>query len=621
MPAPITYPFDPTGALLSNKIVGEQQVITAANFRDYHFLVPKLAPFFAESLVVQFRATDNSVRTLVEGVDYYITHQFIAASRACAKPVYGSISLLDTQLAGVVTLGYQTLGGIWTQDDQAIAEILADQLNNPRITAWDVVVDMPVSFPVIDHEWDLVDLVGASEVVEALDGIGDALRATGEGGLAAHVANKDNPHETTKAHVGLALVQNYGVATAPDAIAGTSGVLYMTPLMTMAVLNNRIIGPFNLHAADTNNPHATTAAQVGAYSKVQADLLYDDKVGRSEVAYDTARVDGKTPTEYRDWVLLGTAANSLKFNGQTYLQAKTDILTGTAANSDKLENKTLQQIKDEISSGGLGNAALFDGKTYAQAKTDILSGSISNANAVYGYSFVQLQEQILMGQAADALTVYGLTQSELTDYMREEVGGWETLSTEQAEHAYNITPTASPNRWIKIATLTGLNVDAVATALLSNPTWLVSGAQAQSGTNLEAEHHDCAYLVRLSVTKSDGPGVSSVFGRTHATALGEVDFGLRFGTTYAGGVLDVWMMTPGVYRGFTVTQITKGIDNLTNTDTPEVAVDVIPSGIVYGDFGQVARMSDIASVRSDVEAALDALTVAFNALRDQVNGV
>jgi hypothetical protein len=171
----VTYPFDPTGKLLSNKVTGEQQVITAMNYRDYHFIVPKMAPYFADSLKVSYRSLTNETRYLVEGVDYYATNEFIAASRACATRIFGSISFLNLQLAGVVTLEYQTLGGIWNINDIKLAELLADRLHNPRTTSWDVIVDMPVTFPPIDHQWDLVDLVGAKEVVHSLDRIAVAI--------------------------------------------------------------------------------------------------------------------------------------------------------------------------------------------------------------------------------------------------------------------------------------------------------------------------------------------------------------------------------------------------------------------------------------------------------------
>lgn len=172
----ITYPFDPTGVLVSNKITNEQQILTVSTYDDYHFLVPTFAPYFSNSMVIKYTSTSGQTKTLVEGIDYYCTHWFIAASRGCSANIYGSVSFLDLSLAGVISWTYQTIGGVWTVDHVAIAQILADRLHNPRITAWDVVVDLPVSFPPIAHAWDVVDLVGASAIVTGLAGIESIIR-------------------------------------------------------------------------------------------------------------------------------------------------------------------------------------------------------------------------------------------------------------------------------------------------------------------------------------------------------------------------------------------------------------------------------------------------------------
>ena len=195
------YPFDPSGTLISNKIINEQQIITVANYRDYHFIVPNLSPYFSNSLKVTYKSLANEIRILVEGIDYYCTHWFISASRACSSPIYGSISFLDLQLSGTISLQYQTLGGIWVIDQVAVANILADRLHNPRITSWDVVTDQPISFPIIDHIWDLADLVGAKDIVSELTSIELAIRQSQINGFAAHTA-ASNPHHTTANEVG-----------------------------------------------------------------------------------------------------------------------------------------------------------------------------------------------------------------------------------------------------------------------------------------------------------------------------------------------------------------------------------------------------------------------------------
>lgn len=48
--------------------------------------------------------------------------------------------------------------------------------------------------------------------------------------LIAHINNKTNPHAVTKSQVGLGSVENYGIASAAEAKAGTSNAKYVTPV-------------------------------------------------------------------------------------------------------------------------------------------------------------------------------------------------------------------------------------------------------------------------------------------------------------------------------------------------------------------------------------------------------
>jgi hypothetical protein len=172
---PVTYPFDPTGTLASNLITGEQQILKLPTFENFHFLVPNLAPYFASTLQVSIKLLDGTVQPLNEGIDYYCTNLFKAASMACEKPIYGSVSFLDLSLSGIVTFNYQTIGGNWTLNQQQIAQIISNVLQNPRVTYWDQVTEYPALFPPLAHAFDLVDLTGAAELYTALMAIEAAI--------------------------------------------------------------------------------------------------------------------------------------------------------------------------------------------------------------------------------------------------------------------------------------------------------------------------------------------------------------------------------------------------------------------------------------------------------------
>lgn len=171
--AELTYPLDPTGSSATNRITDELHVLSPPSWADFYFIVPKLAPYFRESLTITNVSTGE---LLIEGVDWLPTHHFISASRGTYKPVYGSISFLDKTFSGVVKLSYNTLGGKWIMDSENILALLTNIATNPRITTWEQVLDNPgVGFPTIPHAWNTTDMIGMSEVKDAVVGVGTAI--------------------------------------------------------------------------------------------------------------------------------------------------------------------------------------------------------------------------------------------------------------------------------------------------------------------------------------------------------------------------------------------------------------------------------------------------------------
>lgn len=218
MPTP--YALDPTGISLANKITNELHALPGGTPPTYKFIVPVYAPFFAEGLIVSYTSLANETSTLVEGQDYYLTHWFIGASRACAKPIYGSITILNQNLAGTLKLTYQTLGGEWTLESSQITAILADMLHNPRVTAWEEVTGYPAVFPPVDHEWNLADMVGMSQIGDKLDAIANAIVQNYINGFGAHQL-ATNPHGITPAMIGTMTTAE--IVAAINAAAGGGG--------------------------------------------------------------------------------------------------------------------------------------------------------------------------------------------------------------------------------------------------------------------------------------------------------------------------------------------------------------------------------------------------------------
>lgn len=81
--------------------------------------------------------------------------------------------------------------------------------------------------------------------------------------LTAHLQDMNNPHQTTKAQVGLGNVDNFLTATQAEAQAGTANDRFMTPLRTAQAIAQLVGNSLTSHINNTNNPHNVTKAQVG----------------------------------------------------------------------------------------------------------------------------------------------------------------------------------------------------------------------------------------------------------------------------------------------------------------------------------------------------------------------
>lgn len=87
----------------------------------------------------------------------------------------------------------------------------------------------------------------------------DGIRAD----LDDHIADFNNPHRVTKAQVGLSLVDNYATASQSEAIAGTANNLFMTPLRVKQAVDSWVGNALSAHISNYSNPHQVTKAQVG----------------------------------------------------------------------------------------------------------------------------------------------------------------------------------------------------------------------------------------------------------------------------------------------------------------------------------------------------------------------
>jgi hypothetical protein len=271
------YPFDPTGTKPSNRVVGELQPLTGQGDRDFYCVVPSATPFFASSFSCSLKQLNGTIVPLTEGVDYYLTHHFIGATRATGKAVYGSLTFLNTSLRGTLIINpYQTVGGEWTVTPQRIASVLALRTYNPREISWDQVANYPNIFPPTPHEWNLKDMVGMSHLLEAMNGIIAAILTRASDAMTQHINDMDGTaHGITALSIGAVSLSDLEaeVRKAMDEAAMTTDEIqegndnkYFTENRVMAA---RLVGYV---ISNTAANLAETDTVLAALTKLQASL-------------------------------------------------------------------------------------------------------------------------------------------------------------------------------------------------------------------------------------------------------------------------------------------------------------------------------------------------------------
>lgn len=300
-----SYALDLTGTNPANKIPNEQHVLTRINNQNFYVVIPNFGPFFLDNLVVTHTSPSDVVTTLTMDSDYYPSLQFIDATRSIGKPVYGCLTINNLSLNGIIKITYQSIGGDWTQYTAGVLEALSELQYNARVATWEQVANPPSLFPPTPHTWEATDLVGQTELINALHDIEEAI-------------NQSNGNTTIdKNTVGLGLVQNLALSTDAD----VSALLASNETDTANVVPNKYI---SLKDLITFKQYFTTGG-----------VTSSDKVG------DIKQTFSNTPPS-PDWLL----ANGLNYAKNTYPNAS--VLLGNIRDGLVKWNKTYTHLGYEI---------------------------------------------------------------------------------------------------------------------------------------------------------------------------------------------------------------------------------------------------------------------------------
>lgn len=238
--ANLLYPYDPSGVAITNKIVDElRSVQPPTNIDQPSFVIVRAGPFFRESLSV-YTGPNKTGTKLIEGKDYFVTHEFVAGSNFLGKPLAGGIAFTNALYRGNTYFHYQSLGGDYTINDAVVLEELTRRFYaDIRWVKWDQLVGVPSAFPPDAHQHVVTDIKTMADIYYSLEKIAAALVTTGGGGeagdagralalIVSHMSAIQNAH--TPEAVGLGNVRNYAMASYQDALENRSD-RYVSPLI------------------------------------------------------------------------------------------------------------------------------------------------------------------------------------------------------------------------------------------------------------------------------------------------------------------------------------------------------------------------------------------------------
>lgn len=201
-----TYPFDTTGTASTNLVKGELHTLTEVNAAPYRVLIPTAAPFYLPNLKLEYIDQTGVARDLIEGVDYYNTLIYMAASRSTGRPCYGGWEIINSLLNGTIHPQYQTVGGDWVADRDYVYQQLLEKAKNPRIVYWDDITNVQQLFPPTEHSQPADSFEGHQALLASLEGIRQAILEAPTnvpGEFMAHINAKGNVHGLTKTDLGL----------------------------------------------------------------------------------------------------------------------------------------------------------------------------------------------------------------------------------------------------------------------------------------------------------------------------------------------------------------------------------------------------------------------------------
>lgn len=273
----LTLPLDLTGSALSNLVQSEVHAIGPVGTRAFPL---NYGLFYRDSLVVTDLATNLP---LTEGTQYYPTQMDLDSSLQAGQEVDAVVIIVDTTVSANVSVTYQALGGP-NSLNSALTQTAVSALNiNDAAVTWASVTNKPKDYAPAPHVHQAGDVFGMEYLTAAMSRLASGITlgqgaaqaqvqayaqavvnemaqivANGEATLQAHFTCFDNPHDTTAAQVG---------AYTTEQTTASIGV----ETANRQAADTSITSNLTAHIANHNDPHQVTPAQLGGNTKAQND--------------------------------------------------------------------------------------------------------------------------------------------------------------------------------------------------------------------------------------------------------------------------------------------------------------------------------------------------------------
>jgi hypothetical protein len=340
------YPLDLTGASRDNYITGEDQNIGSSVVRA---IAPNAGAFFGSSIEIFDLASNKTLNSTQ--YTFQFLHEELTVKTG--REVWGILLVTDPSVSANISLSYQAVGGPDAVPYTTLAaEIAALQLDS-RSVSFSNITGFPDTVTPVPHmhwigdtyDWDYVvtaleiclnamtlsEAASYDSVLTYIDqqkGLYTQNIANMATQLAQHIANYQNPHQTTLAQVDAysstqvntligvettnrqnadavinSAIQTHATCYAnphidtADDIGGYSTGETTTNLATVvAALNAQLTSDANAmaaHIANDNNPHQVTLAQLSGYTTAQITTAISNGVSpiATQLANDTTAMN------------------------------------------------------------------------------------------------------------------------------------------------------------------------------------------------------------------------------------------------------------------------------------------------------------------------------------------